>query len=90
MENEIPLVHGAIGDAQYQIGTIAGKPILSKIFGKEQETAVVGNPSPTVTVCAAMQAGEAVKVLTGVGEKLDARLLMGNWMYGDCDVIDFD
>jgi len=90
IKNEIPLVHGAIGDAQYQIGTIVKTPILRKIFSKEQMSASAGNPSPTVTVCAAMQAGEAVKVLTGIGEKLDARLLLGNWMYVDCDVIDFE
>lgn len=86
----IPLIHGAIGNAQYQISTIINRPMLKNIFSKNQAMIVVGNPSPTVTICAALQVGEAVKVLTGMGDVLEGSFLLGNWMYADYDVVALD
>ncbi len=76
----IPLVHAAIAGFTGQVATILpGDPGLEKIYrisagtDKGIET-TLGNPAPTPTIAAALQAQEVVKLITGVGEPLSRRL----------------
>ena len=80
-ELKIPMVHAAIAGMTGQVGTIlpAG-PGLEKIYAtaggsdKGIET-VLGNPSATPALAAALQAQEVVKLLTGIGEPISNKLL---------------
>lgn len=76
-----PLVHAAIAGFTGQVGTIVPTgPGLEKIYGttggsdKGIET-VLGNPAPTPALAAAIQAQEVVKLLTGIGETINHKLL---------------
>lgn len=77
----IPLVHAAIAGFTGQVTTLLpGRPGLEKLYktaagsDKGVETQL-GNPAPTPALAAALQAQEVVKLLTGIGEVLDRRLL---------------
>lgn len=76
----IPVVHGAIGGLSGEVGTVfPGDPTLfdalkGDVPDRGIET-VLGNPSFTPAVTAALQVAEAVKVITGVGTPLRASLL---------------
>jgi molybdopterin/thiamine biosynthesis adenylyltransferase len=78
---KIPLVHAAIAGFTGQVGTILPTgPGLEKIYkttsgsDKGIET-VLGNPSATPALAAAIQAQEVVKLLTGMGETISHKLL---------------
>jgi molybdopterin/thiamine biosynthesis adenylyltransferase len=77
----IPLVHAAIAGLTGQVGTIfpAG-PGLERIYPTSRgpdrgiET-VLGNPAATPALAAAIQVQEVIKLLTGIGSILRAKLL---------------
>jgi molybdopterin/thiamine biosynthesis adenylyltransferase len=78
---KIPLVHAAIAGMTGQVGTILPtSPGLEKIYAttrgsdKGIET-VLGNPSATPALAAAIQVQEVVKLLTGIGEPISNKLL---------------
>lgn len=77
----IPLAHAAIAGLTGQVGTLlpAG-PGMERIYGRTQGQnkgveAVLGTPAVTPALAAALQAQEVVKLLTGVGEPINGRLL---------------
>jgi molybdopterin/thiamine biosynthesis adenylyltransferase len=72
-EKEIPLVHGAIGGWTAQVTTVFPEDdTLSRLFSaeKEYDSRVLGNPSFTPALAAAIQVSEALKVITGKTEEL--------------------
>jgi molybdopterin-synthase adenylyltransferase len=76
-----PLVHAAIAGFTGQVGTILPTgPGLEKIYkttggsDKGIET-VLGNPAATPALAAAIQAQEVVKLVTGIGETINRKLL---------------
>ncbi len=76
----IPVVHGAIGGLSGEVGTIfPGDPTLfDALKGEVPDRGaeiVLGNPSFTPAVTAALQVAEAVKVITNIGTPLRASLL---------------
>lgn len=77
----IPLVHAAIAGLTGQVKTILPDgPGLEKIYGtlngrNEGVEAVLGNPSATPALAAALQVQEVVKLLTGIGKPLIDELL---------------
>jgi len=83
LDQQIPLIHGAIGDAQFQVSAICENAVLENVYGQQDSDTLAGSPAPTVTVCAALQTAEAVKIITGMGETLNGDLLVGNWLYND-------
>ena len=84
----IPLVHGAIGDASFQVAVIQNRQILNSIYQDTKAAASFGNPIPTAAACAARQIGEAVKLITGQGKALDSQMLIENWMVNASDIFE--
>ena len=75
----IPFVHGAIGGFWAQVAVFRpGEPSLWDLWGDGPDRGVelrTGNPPFTPALAAAVQAAEAVKLLTGVGTPLRGTLL---------------
>jgi molybdopterin-synthase adenylyltransferase len=77
----IPLAYAAIAGLTGQVGTIlpAG-PGLEKVYGGSRGQnkgieAVLGCPAATPALAAALQVQEVVKLLTGIGETINGKLL---------------
>lgn len=92
-ELSIIMIHGAIAGWYGQVANIyPGDRLLQKIYKtKEQrgEERVLGNPSFTPALVAALQVAEATKVLLGKGETLRHQLLFINCLDYEMDRIDF-
>jgi molybdopterin/thiamine biosynthesis adenylyltransferase len=78
----VPLVHGAVGGfAGHVTCVFPGDPGLEALYGPRAEAAaqgvesVVGTPSPTPAVVAALEVTEVLKIIAGVGEPLRRKLL---------------
>jgi molybdopterin/thiamine biosynthesis adenylyltransferase len=90
-----PMVHGAIGGLSGQVTTIfPGDPGLSAVYGPRGSAgphgveALVGNPSATPAMIAALQAQEVIKLATGVGQPLRGKLLILDAMSPYAAIID--
>ena len=90
--HQVPLVHGAIAGFYAQVMTILpGDLGLFRFYrrgdgptrGIEVE---LGNPAQTPMLCAALEVGEAIKALTGIGTLLRDRLLTIDARDGYTDV----
>lgn len=85
----IPLIHGALGNASFQISTITdGKRLLHNLYARSAEAAT-GTPVPSVVACAALQVAEVIKVLTGIGKALENELLYCDWLNNAYETISF-
>lgn len=91
----LPFVHGAIAGLSGQVATIfPGDPGLEALYGPRNTTrdrgveTVVGNPSPTPAMVAAVQAQEVVKLISGVGRPLRRRLLLLDALTGYAAVVE--
>jgi molybdopterin/thiamine biosynthesis adenylyltransferase len=77
----VPMVHGAIAGAMGQVMTILpGDRGLGSLYGDGElpergAEAELGTPAPSPMLIAALQVEETVKLLTGMGELLQGRLL---------------
>ena len=72
-EKNIPLIHGAIGGWSAQVSTVfPGDDTLTRLFAAEKghDSKILGNPSFTPALTAAIQVSEALKVITGKKEAL--------------------
>jgi len=75
-ENNIPMVHGAIGGWVAQVAVIMpGDFILDKIYKGDDLGNKMGNPSFTPALAASIQTGEVIKLLLNKGEVLDKEIL---------------
>lgn len=79
----VPFVHGAIAGMTGQVTTVFPEdPGLEVLYGPPREApsrgveTVLGNPSPTPPMIAALEAQEVVKIVTGVGQPLRRKLLI--------------
>jgi molybdopterin/thiamine biosynthesis adenylyltransferase len=79
----IPLVHGAIAGYSGQVMTILpGDKGLSSVYGPLDKgqiygiEAITGNPPSTAAVTGALQANEAIKLITGTGNSIRHQLMM--------------
>lgn len=83
-KQRVPFVHGAILGWSMQITTgLPGKRVLHKIYGTSQEQSRIDascktSLAMTPAACAAIQATEALKLLTGHEPSLSGRLLIFN------------
>ncbi len=78
----VPLVHGAVGGFSGHVTCVfPDDPGLEALYGPRAEAAaqgvesVVGTPSPTPAVVAALEVTEVLKIIAGVGEPLRRKLL---------------
>lgn len=88
----IPFVHGAIAGWYGQVSTILpGDKTLDKLYhtsaGRGNE-AVLGNPSFTPALVAAVQVSETVKVLLGKGELLQNKVMHIDLLDNEINVFD--
>jgi molybdopterin/thiamine biosynthesis adenylyltransferase len=78
----LPFVHGAIAGMDGQLAVNATLEHLYHDGGHGAED-TAGNLPFTAAFVAAMQAAEAVKLLTGIGESLTGEVLITDLMYDD-------
>lgn len=80
-ELSIPLVHAAIAGFTGQVTTIMpGTDGMERLYresdgGNQGIELLLGNPATTPAFAASLQAQEVVKLVTGVGDVLDGKLL---------------
>jgi molybdopterin/thiamine biosynthesis adenylyltransferase len=88
----IPLVHGAIAGFYAQVMTILpGDVGLYRFYPKGGSARqgieqVLGNPSATPMLCAALEVHETIKLITGLGTPLRERLMTVDARDGYADV----
>ena len=88
-EENIPLVHGAIGGFGGQVSVIfPGDRTLHMLYGsKESGPQTQGNPPFTPHLVSALQCSEAIKLLAGRGEILRGKLLFIDLYQNAFDII---
>ena len=89
-QQEIPMVHGAIGGWFGQVTTIfPGNDTLSVIYPEGTEVSQeLGNPSFSPAMTAAMQVSEAIKVILGSEELLMRKMLFIDLLTNDFQVVE--
>lgn len=76
-KRNLPIVHGAVGEWIYQVGiSLPGSGLLHKIYGEDANDTHVPNYSFGVSLCAAREVAEAIKLATGLHSNLENRLLV--------------
>ncbi len=86
-----PFVHGAVEGFNGQVTTIVpGKsPCLKCVFPnpppKKREFPIMG---ATAGIFGVLEASEAIKLITGIGQPLVSRLLVGDILYQEWDIIE--
>ena len=92
-ELKIPLVHAAIAGFTGRVSTILpGDHGASALFARPTESdhgieSVLGNPTVTPAVAAALQVQEAVKLITGMGTPLRRQMLYFDLEYNVFEII---
>ncbi len=81
-DRALPFVHGAIAGMNGQIAVNVTLEHLYRDGGHGAEDAA-GNLPFTATFVAAIQAAEAVKLITGLGESLEGEVLITDLLYND-------
>jgi molybdopterin/thiamine biosynthesis adenylyltransferase len=86
LAHAIPFVHGAVAGT---FGQIAVNSNLEHLYhnGENGSEDKAGNLSFAVTHIAAMQASEVVKIILGIGETLDGKILMSDLLYNDSTLL---
>ena len=86
----IPLVHGAIRGWYAQVGVIPpGSGMMQRLYPADQGPHPdQGSLSATAALCAALQAGEAVKLLCGRPSPLAGKLLCADRLELDYQIFD--
>ncbi len=89
LERGVPLFHGAISGFDGQATTIIPKktPCLRCVFPRSPPKETSPALGATCGVIGSIQAGEAIKYLTGKGELLGGRLLIWDGLRARCDEI---
>lgn len=89
-EQEIPMIHGAIGGWFGQVTTIfPGNDTLSLIYSHDAEVSQeLGNPSFSPAMIAAVQVSEAIKVMLGSDDVLMRKLLFIDLMTNDFQIVE--
>jgi len=87
LNEKIPLVHGAIGDSRFQIASIRNRGLLENLYASGTENPVAGTPPCTAAACAAMQAGEMLKLLLGIGDIATDAILQCDWLFWHSNII---
>ena len=89
-EQEIPMIHGAVGGWFGQVTTIfPGNDTLSLIYSDDAEVSQeLGNPSFSPAMIAAVQVSEAIKVMLGSEDVLMRKLLFIDLMTNDFQIVE--
>ena len=91
INSDTPFIHAAVESWHGQITTIIPKttPCLKCMFPNQPPAKnIFPILGPTAGIFGSMQALEAVKVLTGIGDTLASKLLVGDTQYNQWDVIE--
>lgn len=86
----IPLAHGAVNGWQLQASLIMpGSRLLHRLYASAQEADDKSTLPMTVQACAAITCAEAVKLLTGAAPSLKNKLLIGDLLHQEWEVLEF-
>ena len=91
INSSTPFIHAAVESWHGQITTIIPKitPCLKCIFPNlppaKKIFPIIG---PTAGIFGSLQASEAIKILTGTGDPLTSKLLIGDVQYNQWDIIE--
>lgn len=88
LKSRIPLIHGAISDSMFQVAPIVHQSLFDNLYAGGLENPVAGTPSCTAAACAAIQTGEAVKILLGIGDVAAGAILRCDWLFWSGNVIE--
>jgi molybdopterin/thiamine biosynthesis adenylyltransferase len=86
-ENNLPFVHGAIAGFNTQHASCISLEHLYKNGSKGIETSV-GNPAFTVSFAASLQSLECVKLILGLKENLEGKILLCNLLENEFILLD--
>lgn len=90
-EGNLPLVHGAIGGWNGQVGIVMpGCRMIHQLYEVESTSSKPTNPPFTPAVIAAIEAAETIKLLLDREEALRNQLLVMDLLDHEYEVIDFD
>lgn len=86
----LPLIHGAIGNSLCRVMDIYDDyDVFYRMYSLENEDdTTMGNPVVSVAICAALQVGEVVKLICGVGQPLINKMLQMDWLNNNSMSID--
>lgn len=81
-EMQIPLVHGAIGNASCRLMDVREDyEVFSRLYSLSNENDMsMGNPVVTVSICAALMAGEVIKLVCNIGQPLINQMMHIEWL----------
>lgn len=86
----IPLIHGAVSGWFFQTGTVPpGSGMLGRLYPGGREPEHSRTHSQVVSACAAVQAAEAERLLSGVEPLLWGRLLMADLESMQSNIVSF-
>lgn len=86
----IPLIHGAVSGWFFQAGTVPpGSGMLGRLYPGGREPEHSRTHSQVVSACAAVQAAEADRLLSGVEPLLWGRLLMADLESMQSNIVSF-
>lgn len=90
----IPMVHGAIAGFTGQVATIYPGDQKYENFIKVNSLStgietVLGNPATTPAMAAAFQVQEVVKILTGIGEPLQQKILYFDTQFNIFEIVSY-
>lgn len=91
VDQNLPLVHGGIREMGGQLTVIppGGRPCLECLFGGVQDKKGIPVVGATAGIIGSMEALEAIKLITGIGQPLTGKLLIYTGLLPDFSEIPF-
>lgn len=84
----LPMVHGAVGEWNYQIAvSMPGSNLLHKLYDGREIKNNVKTTVATVEACASAQTAEAIKLSKGIKSDLQNSVLFADLQYNSYEII---
>jgi len=85
VDHRVPLVHGGVAETRGQVCVVApgGRPCLECLYADVEQDAGVPVLGALAGIVGSMEALEAIKLITGIGEPLMGRLVICNALSPD-------
>ncbi len=76
-KSNLPLVHGAVGEWNYQVAiSMPDSNLLHRLYNNQEVKNISVTTAATVQACAAAQTAEAVKLSKGIKSELENKILV--------------
>ena len=84
----LPLVHGAVGEWNYQVAiSMPGSNLIHKLYDGKEIKNDIKTTAATVQTCAAAQTAEAIKLSKGIKSELENKILIADLKENSYDII---